>query len=110
MTVSLFKLALAREFVFPQKENYSIKTSKYFQEEFITEECNLTRWINKLEPQILEEFNKKINTMTEEEFQEFHLELARSTNKGMTIYCNYAEKEVDNQIIMDEFSAILTKI
>ena len=48
--------------------------------------------------------------MTEEEVQEFHLELARSTNKGMTIYCNYAEKEVDNQIIMDEFSAILTKI
>ena len=109
MTISSFKLALVRELVFPRKENYSIRTSKYFEEEFITEEFNLTRWINKLEPQISEEFNKKIDTMTKEEVQEFHLELAKSTNKAMTIYCNYAEKEVDNQIIIDEFSAILTK-
>ena len=32
--------------------------------------------------------------MAEEEIQEFHLELASSTNKGMTIYCNYAEKKL----------------
>ena len=84
MTTSSFKLALARQFIFPRKEQYTINTSNYFKEQFITKVESLTKWSECMNPQVEPEFQKVLEKMSEKEEREFHVELAICTNKAMT--------------------------